>query len=181
MDKLLRAAFITSNQQRICSAIDVAVHRYGISDLAREAGLDRTTLYRAFRLKNGPALSTMIRVLLVLGYRLAVRTKDRPNFHLKRSSGRKAELQAARATARSLTEAFRRCRPKPAIGALASALRAQNNVSELARRTIRSRGALYRAFAHPRDPRFFTVLSFVNALDLNFEILRRSSKSRSQK
>lgn len=172
MEKALQAAFRTGDQRLICCAIDVAIHRYGITDAARDAKIDRTSLHRAFRNMNGPALSTMLRVVCTLGFRLVIVPKtnsaDQPFSRMPR-------LKEARVTARALTEAFQSCRLDAATAALSLALRGQANVSEIARRTIRTREALYKAFSYPRDPRFFTVLSFVSALDLCFEVARRPS------
>lgn len=169
MEEALGAAFRTGDQRLICCTVDVAVHRYGISDAARDAKIDRTSLHRAFRLMNGPALSTMIKMLCVLGFRLIVVPKTQSSDRAPKS-----KLQAARSTACALTEAFRSGRLDAATRALGIALRSQQNVSEIARNTVRSREALYKAFSHPRDPRFFTVLSFLNAIDLCFGVARIS-------
>src|SRR4029077_4579376 len=75
-EKVLNAAFATNDLSAICKAIDSAVIECGVTKIARDAGLDRTTLYRAFRLEGGPALNTMVQVLRVLGFGLAVKVKD---------------------------------------------------------------------------------------------------------
>ena len=173
----LRVAFATNDLHRICSAVDVAVVRCGISDLARDAELDRTTLYRAFRLKKGPGLDTMITVLRVLGFRLTVEeTKGQSRFQSANRSRHAPHLNA-RATARLLTVAFRTDDLDLVNEAFAKTLSSQENVSELARKTIRSREALYRAFAFRHIPRFSTVLSFLNALELQFGVKQLRSKS----
>ena len=172
----LGVAFATNDLRRICSAFDVAVVRCGISDVARDAELDRTTLYRAFRLKKGPGLDTMITVLRVLGFRLIVETKDQSGFQSANRS-RHAPHPNARATARLLTVAFRTGDLDLVNEAFAKTLSLQENVSELARKTVRSRGALYRAFAFRRTPRFSTVLSFLNALELQFGVKQLRPKS----
>lgn len=164
----LKAAFATNDLRRICRAVDEAVLRGGIAKVAQNAKVDRTTIYRAFRRENGPALDTMVRVLHVLGSRLIVEIKPNPSSE---------RLQAdARTTARLLTTAFSHGDLDLAIEALAKALRSQENVSELARTTIVSRENLYRAFAFPRIPRFRTVLNFLNAVGLQFGIERLPSK-----
>lgn len=164
----LTAAFATDDLRRICRAVDVAVLRVGIAKVAHNANVDRTTIYRAFRRENGPALDTMVRILHVLGLRLIVEVKPNP-------SSERPRLEA-KTTARSVTKAFRSGDLDLAIEALAKALRAQENVSELARTIIVSRENLYRAFAFPRIPRFRTVLNFLNALELRFGIERLHSK-----
>ena len=173
-EEALRAAFRTGDQRLICCAVDVAVHLYGISDAAIDANINRTSLHRAFRIMNGPALSTMIKVLCVLGLRLTVVSKARSSQRINDDQPQRH----GRSLARALTEAFRSCRVDTVTAALSLALREQPNVSEIARRTIRSRAALYKAFSQPRDPRFFTVLSFVDALGLCFEVARRECPRR---
>jgi probable addiction module antidote protein len=170
----LGGAFATNDLRRICNAVDVAVVRCGISDVARDAELDRTTLYRAFRLKKGPGLDRMITVLRVLGFRLIVETRDQSGFQ---SANPSRHAPHARATARLLTAAFKTGDLDLVNEAFAKTLSSQENVSELARRTIRSREALYRAFAFHHIPRFSTVLSFLNALEIQFGVKQLRSKS----
>jgi probable addiction module antidote protein len=172
----LGVAFATNDLRRICSAVDVAVVRCGISDVARDAELDRTTLYRAFRLKKGPGLDTMITVMRVLGFHLIVETKYQSGFQSPNRSRHAPHLNA-RATARLLTVAFRTGDLDLVNEAFAKTLSSQENISELARKTIRSREALYRAFAFRHIPRFSTVLSFLNALELQFGVKQLRSKS----
>jgi probable addiction module antidote protein len=176
-EKSLRAAFTTNDLRRICSVVDVAVHRYGISDFARDTGVDRTTLYRAFRLEKGPQLDTMVRVLRVLRFRLTVEIRDQSDFQATNRLSRHALQLDAKASARVLNAAFKSCDLDLVIEAFAETLKSQKNVSEFARKTTRSREALYRSFALPRVPRFSTVLSFLNALGLQFGIERLPSKS----
>jgi probable addiction module antidote protein len=156
LEKPLKAAFATNDLRRICKAIDVAIVRCGISDIARAAGIHRTSLYRAFRLKNGPRLDRMVKVLRVLGFRLVVQA-DGSQFR-------------ARETTRILTAAFRSGDLHIVSDAFAKILNAQENVSELAQKTIRTRETLYRAFTHPRIPRFSTVLTLVKALGLQLGV-----------
>lgn len=161
----LKAAFATNDLRHICRAVDAVVLSGGIAKIAQNAEVDRTTIYRAFRRENGPALDTMVRVLHVLGLRLIVEIKptlssERPQLDMK-------------TTARSLTAAFKSGDLDLAVEALAGTLRSQENVSELARTTILSRENLYRAFSFPRIPRFRTVLNFLNAIGLQFAIERQ--------
>jgi len=51
-------------------------------------------------------------------------------------------------------------------------LRAQENVAEFAGKTIRTREALYRVFTQSPMPGFSTLLSFLNALELQFAVRR---------
>ena len=167
-EKVLNAAFATNELSAICKAIDAAVIECGVTKIARDAGLDRTTLYRAFRLEGGPALNTMVQVLRVLGFGLAVKVKD-PS---KSQAINRLSAIPDRETSHVLTAAFRRGDLHLVIKLFAEALGSQENISELARKTIRSREALYRAFAFPRIPRFSTALSLLNALNLSFAVER---------
>src|SRR6266481_1099696 len=73
LKKSLNVAFAANDLHRVCGAIDAAVLKSPtIIKVAQDAGVNRTTLYRAFRCQRGPALSTMIKVLRVLGFQLVV-------------------------------------------------------------------------------------------------------------
>lgn len=168
-EKALKAAFATNDLRRICRAVDAAVLGSGITKVAQGARVDRTTIYRAFRRENGPALDTMIKVLRFLELRLTVEIKAKPMLERTQHD--------AKASARLLTIAFKDCDLDLAIEALAKALSSQENVSKLARKATISRENLYRAFAFPRIPRFRTVLTFLNAIGLQFGIERLPSKN----
>jgi len=175
VEKSLRAALATNDLRRVCSAIDIAVHHVGVERVAQDAEVDRTTLYRAFRLQNGPALETMTSVLRVLGLALTVEVRG---SQAPTGVSRRAPLVRLGKTARFLTAAFRSGDLDRVVMAFAEILSSQENVSEFARQTIRSREALYRAFAHPRRPRFSTLLSVLSAAGLQFSVERPSSKSK---
>jgi Predicted transcriptional regulator len=171
LKKSLNVAFATNDLHRVCGAIDAAVLKSPtIIKVAQDAGVNRTTLYRAFRCQRGPTLSTMIKVLRVLGFQLVVQanrqrgrrpTRLRPIY--ERSSDKKA-------TARLLTVAFGSCDLNLVVKALAETLHAQENIARLARKTIRARESLYRAFAVRHIPRFSTVVSFLDALELQLAV-----------
>lgn len=164
----LKAAFSGDDLRQICRAVDAAVLEHGITQVAQNAQVDRTTIFRAFRREKGPALDTMVRILHVLGWRLIVEIKPHASSEKPRSD--------ANTTARSLTLAFRGNDLDFAIETLAKVLRSQENVSELARTIVVSRENLYRSFVFPRVPRFRTVLSFLNAMELRFGIERLHPK-----
>lgn len=174
LEKSLNAAFATSDLHRICRAIDAAVLKSGsIIKVAQDAGVNRTTLYRAFRCEKGPALNTMTNVLRVLGFRLVVQANlQRAIGQATRKPGGVRALYArlAGANARLLTVAFRSCDLDLVVKALAETLHTQENIAEVARKTIRARESLYRSFTAPRVPRFNTVLSLLNALGLQFAV-----------
>jgi len=57
----------------IADALGVIARARGMTQVAREAGLSRESLYRALGPEGNPELSTLLRVLGVLGLRLSVR------------------------------------------------------------------------------------------------------------
>ncbi len=99
-----------------CGAIDAAVLKSpAILKVAQDAGVNRTILYRAFRCQSGPTLSTMIKVLRVLGFQLVVQA-DRQRA-IKAATGRPTRVRPVyerssdtKAAARLLTVAFGSCR-----------------------------------------------------------------------
>jgi probable addiction module antidote protein len=69
---LLRDAFATGDAGYIADAIGTVVRARNIAQLARETGLTRAGLYKAFRPQGDPKLSTVIEVLEALGFQLNV-------------------------------------------------------------------------------------------------------------
>ena len=176
VEKLLNAAFETNDLQRICRAVDAAVLRSGsIIEIVRAAELDRVTLYRNFRLAKGPALDNMIKVLRVLGFRLVVEVRrEVANSHERDApvEGRSSARKQAAATARQFTAAFKTEEMDLLVKVFKETLHSQENVAEFAGKTIRTREALYRVFTQNPMPRFSTLLSFLNALELQFAVRR---------
>jgi DNA-binding phage protein len=175
VETLLNTAFETNDLKRICRAIDAAVLQSGsIIEVARAAKVDRVTLYRAFRLANGPALDNMIKVLRVLGFELVVEagTGVANNDASGAPTGVEstARKQAA-TTARRFTAALKSGDRELLVKVFKETLRAQENVAEFAGKTIRTRETLYRAF-NQFTPKFSTLLSFLNALNLRFGVRR---------
>ena len=167
LEKSLNAAFTTNDLHRICRAVDAAILKSpSIIKVAQDAGVNRTTLYRAFRREKGPALSTMINVLRVLGFQIVVqanrqRASNRATSKPRAVGALSRHSADAKATARLLTLAFRSCESGLVLKALAETLHGQENIALVARKTITARETLYRAFTPPRIPRFSTVLSFL--------------------
>ena len=57
----------------IADALGVIARARGMAQVAKDAGLSRESLYRALSPEEHPELSTLLRVLGVLGLRLSVR------------------------------------------------------------------------------------------------------------
>lgn len=169
--KSLQTAFATGDLLRICEAIDRSVVNFSsVTEVSKAAQIDRTTLYRAFRIKKGPALQTMIRVLHVLGFRLAVEVKK----------DSKNNANATR-TARAISKALKIGNMELLSQALAITACEQENVTAFAKEAHMSREWVYRLFAGTRLLRFGTLLSYLNALGgLRFSIvpIGKTSKRR---
>ncbi len=58
--------------EELLRAINTIARSRGMSELARQTGISRETLYRAFSDTGNPTLDTLLRVLKALGVRLAV-------------------------------------------------------------------------------------------------------------
>jgi len=86
----LNHAFETSDIAEICKAIGVVAHCYNISDIAKKAGIERTSLYRAFAgSPKHPNFKTVLNVLDAMGFQLHVtarRGERARTVHLVRSS-----------------------------------------------------------------------------------------------
>lgn len=68
--ELISDALETGDPGYIANAIGVVARVRGMSQLARESGVTREALYRALSAEGDPKLSTLIRVLSVLGIKL---------------------------------------------------------------------------------------------------------------
>ena len=84
----INRAFATSDITAICHAIGDATRLHNISDIAREAELERPTIYRAFAGEKLPNFSTVLRVLDAMGFQLKVtqRRGNRAKLARKRNS-----------------------------------------------------------------------------------------------
>ncbi len=56
--------------EELLQALNTIARSHGLSALAREAGISREALYRAFSDKENPTLETLLRVMKALGLRL---------------------------------------------------------------------------------------------------------------
>jgi probable addiction module antidote protein len=74
----INRAFATSDITAICQAIGDATRLHNISELARDAKIERTNIYRAFAGAKLPNFSTVLRVLDAMGFQLRV-TQRRGN------------------------------------------------------------------------------------------------------
>lgn len=68
----LNKSFKTSDPKTISLAIGRAVREFNISRLAKESGLERPSIYRAFAGEQLPNFTTVLAVLNAMGLRLKV-------------------------------------------------------------------------------------------------------------
>jgi probable addiction module antidote protein len=71
----LNIAFASSDAQTICQAIGETLENFNIAEMARQTGLQRQSIYRAFLNINGtqlPNFSTLLAVLTAMGLQLRV-------------------------------------------------------------------------------------------------------------
>ena len=69
----LNQAFETSDIAEICKAIGVVAHRHNISDIAKKARIEKSSLYRAFAgSPKHPNFKTVLNVLDAVGFQLHV-------------------------------------------------------------------------------------------------------------
>jgi probable addiction module antidote protein len=84
----INRAFATSDITAICHAIGDATRLHNISELARDAEIERSSIYRAFAGEKLPNFSTVLRVLDAMGFQLRVtqRRRNRAKQARKRNS-----------------------------------------------------------------------------------------------
>ena len=69
----IEAAFEDGDPALITHALGVVARAKGMSQLARDAGVTRETLYKALTADGDPKLSTFVGVMKALGIRLTAR------------------------------------------------------------------------------------------------------------
>jgi len=74
----LNDAFETGDDDFIAKAIGTVARARGMTDIAREAGLDRVNLYRALSGDGRPEFATVMKVLSVLHMRLVAKPAPEP-------------------------------------------------------------------------------------------------------
>lgn len=77
----LDAAFEDGDPAVIAAALGDVARSKGVADLAKQAGLSRDAIYKAFRHNGNPTLSSVTKIASALGYRLAV--QERPLSKVK--------------------------------------------------------------------------------------------------
>jgi len=70
IEAFLEEAFETGDVSYICKALGIVAQAKGMSQIAKETGLNRTQLYRSFSPSGNPTLETTIKVLHSMGVTL---------------------------------------------------------------------------------------------------------------
>jgi len=70
----VEAAFEDGDPALIAAALGDVTRARGMTEIAREAGISRDAMYKAFRPGGNPTLETLARVIRALGLKLAVGT-----------------------------------------------------------------------------------------------------------
>lgn len=68
----LSEALETGDEAFVADALGVVARARGMSDVAREAGVSRESLYRALSAGGNPEFATVLRVVRALGLKLSV-------------------------------------------------------------------------------------------------------------
>ncbi len=74
----IEAAFEDGDPSLIAHALGVVARARGMSQLAKEAGLSRDAMYKAFQPDGNPTLQTLTSVMNALGMKLTVQMQDVP-------------------------------------------------------------------------------------------------------
>jgi probable addiction module antidote protein len=72
----LEAALEEGDSALVAAALGDIARARGMSDLARETGLGRESLYKALSAEGNPELSTILKVVKALGLRLHAVARD---------------------------------------------------------------------------------------------------------
>jgi len=170
----LNNALATNELGSICYALDAAIRDAGgVVAVARAARLDRTTLYRAFRVADGVDLRTLLKTLRAMRLQLIVEVNEqdedplRSNPGVETASGRQRQV-----VGRRFTTALKTGRARDLLRAFAGGVHLQQNVTDLAQKVSIRRETLYRVFGRHPNARLITLLSFLNALGLRFAVRR---------
>lgn len=70
----LQAAFEDGDPGLIAAVIGDLARARGMAQIAKDAGLSRETMYKAFRRQGNPTLETLTEVLKALGVKLAIQS-----------------------------------------------------------------------------------------------------------
>ena len=76
----LEAALQDGDPQIVAAALGDIARAKGMSQIARDAGLGRESLYKSLSSSGNPELATVLKVISALGLQLHVSVIDKPNM-----------------------------------------------------------------------------------------------------
>jgi len=85
-------------------ALGIAARARNMTQLARDTGLTREGLYKAFSDNGNPSFGTVLKVARAMGYRLTV-TRDKPGSRAKAKKRSKSVVGGLQATKRASSKA----------------------------------------------------------------------------
>lgn len=83
--ELLNDALASGNASYIANALGTIARARGMSEVAREAGVTREALYKAFSGKGDPKLTTLVKVMGALDLKLTALPITRPRRRVARA------------------------------------------------------------------------------------------------
>ncbi len=81
----IEEAFETGDPAFVADAIGVVAKARGMSQVARDAGLSRESLYKALSKTGNPELATVLKLLRALGLRLSVSPEESSEGPVRRA------------------------------------------------------------------------------------------------
>jgi len=88
--EFITAALETGDAAYVRDAVGVVARARGMAEIAKAAGLNRESLYRALGSAGNPEFSTMLRVLDALGIALTARARTEPRKPVKKKTRKAA-------------------------------------------------------------------------------------------
>jgi probable addiction module antidote protein len=85
----LSAAFETGDPEEIRDALGIVARARGLAEVAREANMSRTSLYKTLGANGNPEFGTVVRVLASLGIRLTATPVVQPRKSALRTAATK--------------------------------------------------------------------------------------------
>jgi probable addiction module antidote protein len=111
----LSAAFETGDPEEIRDALGVVARARGLAEVARDANLSRTSLYKTLSGNGNPEFGTVVRVLASLGIRLTATPAVQPRKSAHRTYATRKKNHRTRATRNATThKPHTRKKPEPA-------------------------------------------------------------------
>ncbi len=76
LDEAMKVAMGDSDPSFLAVALGTVARARGMSQIAKDAGLSRESLYKAFGGDGNPEFGTILKVLQALGLKLSVKSQD---------------------------------------------------------------------------------------------------------